>query len=416
MSNCKRAAAPVCGWFMALLLAALVAGCGSSGNGSVVVGPVGPGATAIPGAAGTANAAATDPTVSSSSPTNNAISVPTSTSSPAVTGTLVTATFSQAMDPATINSAPAGTLLTFTLKETTAGTNVPGTVAMNAAKTIATFTPTAAALTPNTSYTATVTTAAKNAGGTAMPNPVAWTFTTTAAASTGQSSPNIGTASNYGVFASNAAVTLAVNALVNGDVGLNPAGACNNCVVGTTIIGGVIHNGDAQAIQAQTDFNAAYVDASTRATNACALASGELSSAQAACGGFTPGPVYRAGLYRTANPIGVGVGFTITLDAQNNPDAVFIFQTDAAITTGTNSKVVLANGAQAKNVWWVAGTAATLGVSSTFKGTIIANGAAISVLNGTGGVGGVPTLVEGRLFSHSAAIGVAQFATVTVPQ
>ena len=416
MSNCKRAAAPVCGWFMALLLAALVAGCGSSGNGSVVVGPVGPGATAIPGAAGTANAAATDPTVSSSSPTNNAISVPTSTSSPAVTGTLVTATFSQAMDPATINSAPAGTLLTFTLKETTAGTNVPGTVAMNAAKTIATFTPTAAALTPNTSYTATVTTAAKNAGGTAMPNPVSWSFTTSAAASTGQSSPNIGTASNYGVFASNAAVTLAVNALVNGDVGLNPAGACNNCVVGTTIIGGVIHNGDAQAIQAQTDFNAAYVDASTRATNACALASGELSSAQAACGGFTPGPVYRAGLYRTANPIGVGVGFTITLDAQNNPDAVFIFQTDAAITTGTNSKVVLANGAQAKNVWWVAGTAATLGVSSTFKGTIIANGAAISVLNGTGGVGGVPTLVEGRLFSHSAAIGVAQFATVTVPQ
>jgi hypothetical protein len=110
------------------------------------------------------------------------------------------------------------------------------------------------------------------------------------------------------------------------------------------------------------------------------------------------------------------VAFTITLDAQNNPDAVFIFETGAAITTGSNSKVVLANGAKAKNVWWVAGSAATLGVSSTFKGNVIANGAAITVLNGTGGAGGVPTLVEGRLFSSSAAIDVGQFATVTIPQ
>ena len=77
-----------------------------------------------------------------------------------------------------------------------------------------------------------------------------------------------------------------------------------------------------------------------------------------------------------ANPIAVGAGFTITLDAQGNADAVFIFQMDSAITTGTNSIVVLANGAQAKNVRWKAGSAATLGVSSIFKGTVIANGAA----------------------------------------
>jgi len=57
----------------------------------------------------------------------------------------------------------------------------------------------------------------------------------------------------------------------------------------------------------------------------------------------------------------------MTLDAGGNPDAVFIFQTDTAITTGSNSVVVLANGAKAKNVWWIAGSAATLGVSSTFK-------------------------------------------------
>ena len=176
---------------------------------------------------------------------------------------------------------------------------------------------------------------------------------------------------------------------------------------------GVIHNGDAQAIQAQTDFGTAYTDASTRSTNACAIVDGELSSAQANCAGVTNGPTYVAGLYRTASPIGVGAGFTITLDAKGNSNAVFIFQSDAAITTGTTSTVVLANGAKAKNVWWIAGSAATLGVSSIFKGTVIANGAAVSVLGGTVPA---PTLVEGRLFSSSAGATVGANATVTVPQ
>ncbi len=400
-------------WFAALLLAALAAGCGGGGGGAGSV--TGSGTAVVPGAAGTPGAAVTDPTVSSANPSDGAINVPTSTSgsgaAPIVTGTLVTATFSEVMNPLTVT--PTGT---FTLKEKVSGTNVPGTVTMNAGSTIATFTPTAAALTPNTGYTATVTTAAKSALGTAMPSTVAWSFTTAITASTGQSSPDIGTASTYGVFASAAAVTLAVNSLVNGDVGLNPADTCGNCVVGVTILGGVIHNGDAQAIQAQTDFGAAYVDASTRATSACPIVNAELASAQASCNGVTPGPSYGPGLYRTADPLLLGTGMTMTLDAGGNPDAVFIFQSDVNITTGTNSTVVLTGGAQAKNVWWIAGSAATLGVSSIFKGTVIANGAAITVLNGTGGPGGEPTLVEGRLFSSSAAVGVAQFATVTVPQ
>lgn len=226
-------------------------------------------------------------------------------------------------------------------------------------------------------------------------------------------SPTLGTASTYGVFASNAAVTLAVDSSVTGDVGLNPAGACNNCVLGVTVLGGgVVHNGDAQAIQAQIDFGAAYTDAANRALNACTIVDGELSSAQASCGGVVNGPTYAPGLYRTANPIGVGGTFTITLDAKGNPDAVFIFQTDAAITTGTNSRVVLAGGAQAKNVWWMAGSAATLGVSSHFKGTVIANGAGVQVLGGTNLE---PTLVEGRLFSRAAGVGLDTFARVTVP-
>ena len=225
--------------------------------------------------------------------------------------------------------------------------------------------------------------------------------------------PSLGTAATYGVFASNAAVTLAANSSVTGNVGLNPAGACNNCVVGVTVLNGVIHNGDQAAIDAQAAFNTAYIDAANRATNACTIVDGELSHAQAACAGVTNGPIYVPGLYRTANPIGVGGTFSSTLDAKGNPDAVFIFQTDSAITTGTHSNVVLTGGALAKNVWWMAGSAATLGVSSHFKGTVIANGAGVQVLGGTSLD---PTLVEGRLFSHAAGVGLDAFATLTVPQ
>lgn len=226
-------------------------------------------------------------------------------------------------------------------------------------------------------------------------------------------SPTLGAAATYGIFASNAAITLAVNSSVSGNVGLNPAGACNNCVVGVTVLNGVVHNGDQAAIDAQTAFNTAYIDAANRATNACAIVDGELSHAQAACAGVTNGPSYAPGLYRTANPIGVGGTFSITLDAGGNPDAVFIFQTDAALTTGTSSTVLLTGGAQAKNVWWMAGSAATLGVSSIFKGTVIANGAAVQVLGGTALL---PTVVEGRLFSHAAGVTLDTFSSVTVPQ
>ena len=101
------------------------------------------------------------------------------------------------MDPETINSSSAGNLLTFTVKETN-GNDVPGTVVMSEANTVATFTPTSSALNPNTNYTATVTTAARNAGGVAMANPIAWTFTTNAVELTGQTPVPLGQA---GIFA-----------------------------------------------------------------------------------------------------------------------------------------------------------------------------------------------------------------------
>jgi hypothetical protein len=408
-------------WSMALLLAAIVAGCGGgSGGGSAGSSPV------LPGAVGQ-----TDPTVSSASPSNLSTNVPTTSNGPGnvVTGKTVTATFTQAMDPLTLASAIPGAMLTFTLKQTTTGANESGTVAMNAGNTVATFTPTAGNLALNTQYTATITVAAKNSLGTAMPNPVEWSFTTAALAlPAGQAQVDLGRAAAFALFAGGAsAVDLAipgpgvVGSMVNGNVGLNPFGACNNCNVSPVVpvtIAGEVHNGDQTAIDAQSDFFAAFVDASTRATNACTLADPtNLTAPQGACVGYVVAPgsggVYLPGLYRSAVSIGLGVSGTITLDAGGDADAVFIFQTDDAITTGVNSTIILQGQAQAKNIWWMAGSAVTISLNSTFRGTAVGDAGA-SV--GIGSTAVRPTIVEGRVFSRTAAATVGEFTTITLPQ
>jgi len=227
-------------------------------------------------------------------------------------------------------------------------------------------------------------------------------------------SPSLGRSASYGIFAaSGAAVTLdpsvtPAGSLVQANVGLDPgpANACNGCNPQT--VTGSIDNGNPAEANALTDFNAAYTDAANRSANACAV-SGDLSNA-GACGG----PTYAPGLYNSQTSL--NVGSAITLDAGGNPDAVFIFQMGSTLDTGTASVVSLAGGAQAKNVWWMVGTAATLGVSSTFKGTVIASGptaAAVTVKNGTLMA---PTDVEGRLFSSGAAATVGGFATIHLPQ
>jgi hypothetical protein len=373
-----------------------ITGCGSSDEAALVRAL---GDNVVPGTCTEAG-----PKVLSSNPTNNDEGVSRSK--------VITVNFSEAMDPTTIavTNSTNPEVLTFTLRDNNEGANTKGTVAMSLSNTVATFTPDAA-LNGDSWYTAIITKYAKNAGGTSLGCSYKWEFKTGTSTTAGQAPVNLGTAGTYGIFASNASVTLAVNSLVNGNVGLNPAAACNNCVVGTTVKNGVINNGGALAVKAQTDFQTAYAEASIRATGACSLSSpSDISAAQAACNGFTPGPTYRAGLYRASDTI--GFTGTITLDAQGDASAVFIFQTDVALVTGSNSVVVLANQAKAKNVFWIVGSAATLGVSSTFKGTVIAHSAAISVLNG---VNPSPlTDVEGRLFA-GAAVTVNQFATVTVP-
>src|ERR1700691_2169296 len=141
--------------FMASLFVCLIA----AGGIETVFAAVDPGIAVAPG---TFAGATTEPTVISSSPMNWATKVSTSINSGdnVVSGTVVTATFSEAMDAATLTSSSSSSstenLPTFTVKETT-GDDVAGSVVMDEANTVATFTPALSALKPNTSYTATIT-------------------------------------------------------------------------------------------------------------------------------------------------------------------------------------------------------------------------------------------------------------------
>lgn len=84
---------------------------------------------------------------------------------------------------------------------------------------------------------------------------------------------------------------------------------------------------------------------------------------------------------------------TVFLDAQNNSDAVFVIKIFGALSTSTYSKVVLVNGAQAKNVYWIINGAINISDYSEFSGTIVGNNGAVNLSTGT--------IVEGRVLTTS---------------
>jgi len=386
-------------WFAGLLVAALVAGCGGGdgiGDGTANPGAAAPG-TVAPGAS------ATDPTVGSASPSDSATNVATSTNGPGnvLTGTQLTTNFTEPMDPATIIS-PA---TTFTLKETTSGTDVPGTVAMNAVNTAATFTP-ASALTPNTGYTATVSTAAKNAGGTAMASPVAWSFTTNAAASTAQAPLDLGRAGIFAIF-SNTAVTSTVPSDIQGNVGTAGTGSGTTIACSEVSAGGSIYT-----------LDATYADATCNTIDVpfVGLASGDMALAitdaktrvipdyvDVGAAGNISGLVLAPGLYKWNTGVLIDLtGITIS----GGPDDVWIFQISGDLTVQNNAIITLAGGAQAKNIFWqtAGGTSASIGSAVQFKGIILADAGITLTSSAT---------VVGRLLGASAITLITN--TITPP-
>lgn len=314
------------------------------------------------------------PTVISEIPDNGATHVPTSTNSSnnLVTGTAVSASFSEPMDPVSFNSSPAALLLTFTLKEST-GNLVPGSVSMNAANTVATFTPSWSALTRNTNYTATITTAAKSAGGVAMLHSFVWSFTTTAVAFTAQAPVKLGTAGNFAIL-SKTGITNVPNSRVNGDMGVSPiahtaitgfseAANSSNTYATSAQVVGKIYAADYAAptptymTTAIGDMEIAYNDAAGRSLpNSTELGAGEI-------GGLTLAP----GLYKWSSHLLVSNNLTLS----GGPNDVWIFQIAGNLNQANATRISLAGGAQAKNIFWQAAGAVTIGTTAHFEGIIL---------------------------------------------
>jgi len=158
------------------------------------------------------------------------------------------------------------------------------------------------------------------------------------------------------------AVTAVTNtglSVLNGDVGVVTPDTITGFPPGTTT--GVIRNGGAAVVQAQADLTTAYDNADHR-TPSTEFA-GDLN-----------GKVFHAGVHHTSAAL--ALTGTVTLDGENNPDAVFVFQVDAAMNTAALSTVSLINGAQATNVYWQVEGAVVTGASSSLSGTVLADGGA----------------------------------------
>jgi len=290
------------------------------------------------------------PTVVSTIPLNSATNVSRNNA--------IKITFSEAMMVSSINSS------TFTLAQGTAG--VSGNVSYSG--TTAIFTP-AIALAANTSYTAKVSTGAKDLAGNALSANTTWNFTTSATSTL--AAVDLGTSANYVILAKTAISNVPTSA-ITGDLGLSPA--AESFITGFTLtaatgfstateVTGKVYAADQASptpVNLTTAVNnmiTAYNDAAGRSTpNFVELGAGDLS-----------GLTLTSGLYKWTSTVTVPTDITISGGA----DDIWIFQIAGDLTVSSAKNITLTGGAQAKNIFWQVAGEATMGANSHVEGNIL---------------------------------------------
>ena len=267
--------------------------------------------------------------------------------------------FSEAMDPLTINNS------TFRLTQGT--TAVSGTVFYSG--TTATFIP-SNVLSAGITYTASITTGAKDLAGNALASSTEWSFTTSGATS-GLAIVNLGDAGNYVILAKTAINNNPTSA-VTGDLGLSPAAtsyitgfaltnatgfATSSQVTGKIFAADMADPTPINLTTAVSNMIAAYNDAAGRPSpDFTELGTGNI-------GGMTLTP----GLYKWTSTVTLPTNVTISGSATD----VWIFQISGDLTMSSAVKITLTGGALAKNIFWQVAGQATLGTSSHFEGVIL---------------------------------------------
>jgi len=191
--------------------------------------------------------------------------------------------------------------------------------------------------------------------------------------------PNLGTAANFVLFTTIGAVNNTGISQLTGNVGTN-----NGSITGFGNVNGVMHNADGASAQCAADLLIAY---------------NQLNSTVPT---FFPAPLLGNGETLYAGVYSIAQSTTLNgnliLDAQGNPNAVFIFQIQGPLSTAANSSVTLVNGALACNVFWKVEGLVEMAAGTSMKGNVIANNAAINLNSGS--------TLEGRALSTTGAITV----------
>jgi hypothetical protein len=346
----------------------------------------------------------------------------------------ISATFNETMNAASVVNA-------FTLTGPATGPGagpVAGLVIYNPVTSIATFNPTAN-LTPGVTYTAriapTATDLAGNAlvvpavGGLPVPNP--WTFSIPTVPPPPPPVVNLGSAAPFGAFGGPAGITnQGLLTVINGDIGTTGASTLitgfHDAGVGCTytetplnagIVNGTIFTAappptpacatEGTAVTAAIAAQA-LLDAQTAFNTLAGLPNGiDVGTAGAAGPGELGGRTLAPGVYKSApGTYGITLG-DLTLDAQGDANASWVFQMGTSLTVGIAGpagarSVILINGAQAKNVFWQVGSSATINAAGggTMVGTIISSAATTF---STAGVAAITTL-NGRAMALAASV------------
>jgi hypothetical protein len=192
----------------------------------------------------------------------------------------------------------------------------------------------------------------------------------------------LGSIADWALFTSAGAIANAGPSGLVGDIGSN-AGTISGFPTSTIV--GSTYNSDAVTAQAVIDLQLAYdklIAIPNTKTHAAAFGGGET---------LTSG-VYSLG--------GAGsLAGTLTLDGQNDPDALFVFKMGGALATAAKSKVILVNGVRRCNVFWVAEGAISMGAFCHMKGTLLSHNGAVDM--------GANGNLEGRMLSTAGAIGMS---------
>ena len=194
----------------------------------------------------------------------------------------------------------------------------------------------------------------------------------------------------FAVLGGSTVTNTGATAVSGGDLGLYPGTSVTGFPPGVVTAPATQHIADSVAANGQNNLTAAY-------NYAAGLSATGILPADVGTSTFTPG-VY-------SNSGAVGLSGSMTLDAQNEASAVFIFQIGSTLTTASDTQILLVNGAQAKSIFWQVGTSASLGTNSKFAGSIMA---AASITLGTG------TTLQGRALASTAAVTLSGNA-VTAP-